>query len=56
MSKKRRNHSPDFKAKVAMSAIKDDETLNELARRYNINANFIVKWKKQLLNNAAEVL
>jgi transposase len=55
MSKKRRNHSPDFKSKVAIAAIKGDETLSELARRYNINANLIVKWKKLLLDNSAEV-
>ncbi len=55
MSRKRRNHSPDFKAKVALAAIKGDETLSELARRYQINANLIVKWKKLLLENSAEV-
>ena len=55
MSRKRRTHSPDFKAKVALSAIKGDETLSELARRYQINANLIVKWKKLLLENSAEV-
>ena len=55
MSRKRRNHSPDFKAKVALAAIKGDETLSELARRYGINANLIVKWKKLLLENSAEV-
>ena len=55
MSKKRRTHSPDFKAKVALAAIKGDETLSELARRYQINANMIVKWKKLLLENSAEV-
>ncbi len=55
MSRKRRNHSPDFKAKVALSAIKGDETLSELAKRYQINANLIVKWKKLLLENSAEV-
>lgn len=55
MSKKRRTHSPDFKAKVALAAIKGDETLSELARRYRINANMIVKWKKLLLENSAEV-
>jgi transposase len=55
MSRKRRNHSPDFKAKVAMAAIKGDETLNELAQRYNINANLVVKWKKLLLDNSAEI-
>jgi len=55
MSRKRRNHSPDFKSKVAIAAVKGDETLSELSRRYNINANLIVKWKKLLLDNSAEV-
>jgi transposase len=55
MSRKRRNHSPDFKAKVALAAIKGEETLSELAKRYQINANLIVKWKKLLLENSAEV-
>ncbi len=55
MSKKRRTHSPGFKAKVALAAIKGDETLSELARRYQINANLIVKWKKLLLENSGEV-
>jgi transposase-like protein len=55
MSRKRRTHSPDFKAKVALAAIKGDETLSELARRYQVNANLIVKWKKLLLENSAEV-
>ena len=55
MSRRRRNHSPAFKAKVALSAIKGDETLSELSRRYEVNSNLIVKWKKQLLDNSAEV-
>jgi len=55
MSRKRRNHSPDFKAKVALAVIKGEETLSELAKRYQINANLIVKWKKLLLENSAEV-
>jgi len=55
MSRKRRTHSPDFKAKVALAAIKGDETLSELARRYQVNANLIVKWKKLLLENSGEV-
>jgi len=55
MSRKRRNHSPEFKSKVALAAIKGDETLSELAKRYGINANLIVKWKKLLLDNSAEV-
>ena len=55
MSKKRRNHSPEFKAKVAIAAIKGDETLNQLSERFGINSNLIVKWKKQLLDSRSEV-
>ena len=55
MSRKRRNHSSEFKSKVALAAIKGDETLSQLASRSNISANLIVKWKKQLLDNSAEV-
>ena len=55
MNKKRRNHSPDFKAKVAIAALKGDETLNQLSERFGINANLIVKWKKQLLESSSEV-
>jgi transposase-like protein len=55
MSRKRRNHSPEFKAKVALASIKGDETLSELAQRFGINANLIVKWKKQLLEQSSEV-
>jgi hypothetical protein len=39
MSKKRRNHSPEFKSKVALAAIKGDQTLSELSRQYGINSN-----------------
>jgi len=55
MSKKRRNHSPEFKAKVALAALKGDESLAALSQRYQINSNLIVKWKKQLLDQSAEV-
>ena len=55
MSRKRRNHSPEFKAKVALAGIKGGETLSELAQRFGINANLIVKWKKQLLEQSSEV-
>jgi len=55
MSRKPRNHSPEFKAKVALAAIKGDETLSELSIRYGINSNLIVKWKKQLLENGGDL-
>jgi transposase-like protein len=55
MSKKRRNHSPEFKSKVALVAIKGDKTLSELSQQYGVNGNLIVKWKKQLMERSAEV-
>lgn len=55
MSKKRRNHSATFKSKVALAALKGDETLSELSRRYNVGSPLIVNWKKQLLEHSDEV-
>ena len=55
MSKKRRNHSPEFKSKVALAAIKGDQSLTELSQQYGINSNLIVKWKKQLIEQSSEV-
>ncbi len=51
----RRNHSAAFKAKVAVEAIKDGQTLVELAERYQVHPNQITEWKKQLLERAEEV-
>lgn len=51
----RRNHSAAFKAKVAVDAIKDGQTLVELAERYQVHPNQITEWKKQLLERAEEV-
>jgi len=55
MSKKRRNHSPEFKAKVALAAIKGDQSLVEIEQRYNLAHNQISTWKKQLLERSSEV-
>ena len=55
MSRSRRNHTPSFKAKVALAAIKGDQTVAELAKRFDIHPNSIVQWKTQLLERAAEV-
>jgi transposase len=46
---KRRNFSADFKAKVALAAIRGDGTVAELASRYDIHPNMIAKWKRQAL-------
>ena len=51
----RRNHSPIFKAKVALDAIRGDRTLAELAKLHDVHANQIVDWKTQLLERAASV-
>ena len=44
----RRNHSPAFKAKVALAAVKGDATLAELAKRFDVHPNQIATWKEQL--------
>ena len=51
----RRNHSPAFKAKVALAAIKGEKTMVELAREFDLHANQIKQWKDQLLEGAAGV-
>ena len=51
----RRNHSPAFKAKVALEAIRGDKTLAELAKAHDVHPNQITDWKTQLLERAASV-
>jgi transposase len=55
MSNKRRNHSPEFKAKVALAAAKGDKTTAELVSQYGIHASQISKWKQELIENAGEL-
>jgi transposase-like protein len=55
MRRKRRNHSPEFKAKVALAAIQGDLTMAELVKKFDVHANQISDWKKQLLNSAPDV-
>ncbi len=51
MRRKRRNHSPAFKAKVAMAALQGDKTLAELASEYDVHVNQIQTWRNQLKDN-----
>lgn len=51
----RRNHSPAFKAKAALAAIKGEKTLSELAQQFDVHANQIKQWRDQLLEGAIGV-
>jgi transposase-like protein len=55
MKNKRRNHSGQFRAKVALAAAKADKTIAELASQYEVHPNQITKWKKQLLESLPEI-
>jgi transposase-like protein len=48
MKRPRRNHTASFKAKVALAALRGDQTLSELAQQFDVHPNQIVQWKSQL--------
>jgi len=55
MKKSRRTFSAEFKAKVAIEAIKEIRTISELAQLYQVHPNLISSWKKEFLSNAGKV-
>ncbi len=55
MSKKRKQHSAQFKAKVALAALQNDETTAQLASRFNIHPTMISTWKRQLVESAGDL-
>lgn len=55
MSKKRKQHSAQFKAKVALAALQNEETTAQLASRFDIHPTMISTWKRQLLDSAADL-
>lgn len=52
---KRRQFSADFKAKVAIEALKEQQTLQELAHKYEVHPNQISLWKQEFLQNSASI-
>lgn len=55
MSNTRRKYSSEFKAKVALSAVHNEQTIAELARQYGVHPTMINNWKRTLLNGAADI-
>ena len=55
MSNKRKKYNPEFKAKVALAALKNEETTSELAARFGVHPTMIATWKRTLLDGAPDV-
>jgi len=51
----RRTHSPAFKARVALAALREDKTMAELCKEFELHPTQIAEWKRQLLDGAADV-
>ncbi len=55
MSNKKKQYSPQFKAKVALEAVRGEKTVPELAAQYQIHPTVINKWKRKLLEEAEQI-
>ena len=54
MSNKRKKYSPQFKAKVALAALRNEQTISELSQQFGVHPNMISTWKKALVDHAAD--
>jgi transposase-like protein len=55
MIKKRKQYSPEFKAKVALAALKNEGTAAELAARFEVHPTMITSWKRELIEGASDL-
>jgi transposase-like protein len=55
MKESRRKHSPSFKAKVALEALKGEEPIAELANRFEVHPSQVRKWKREVAEGAAGI-
>lgn len=55
MSKKRNRYTPEFKAKVALAALKNEETISELSAHFAVHPTMINNWKRAVLEGAADI-
>ena len=54
MSNKRKKYSAEFKAKVALAALRNEQTISELSQQFGVHPNMISTWKKAMVDNAAD--
>jgi transposase-like protein len=55
MSNKRKRYVPAFKAKVALAALRNEETTAELAQRFGVHPTMIASWKRALMDGATDI-
>ena len=55
MTRKRRNFSPEFKSKVALAALREELSLSELAKKYEVHPNMISNWKRQAVEHMQKI-
>ena len=52
---KRNTHSPEYKVKAVLELLKEEQTLSQIAQKYEIHSNLLARWKQEFLENAVEI-